>query len=85
MDWQTFQKYFCDPDADDCYNRISTLLSYTMMRRTMKTTILNRPIIMLPPPHPLILYVQFSQEEQIIYRIVSFSLPLSLFYLFASF
>jgi hypothetical protein len=37
----------------------------------MKTTILNRPIITLPPPHPEILYVQFSQEEQIIYRIVS--------------
>lgn len=71
MDWQTFQKYFCDPQAEISYARISTLLSYTMMRRTMKTTILNRPIITLPRPHPKILYVQFSPEEQIIYRIVS--------------
>lgn len=69
MDWQTFQKYFCDPNAADSYNRISTLLSYTMMRRTMKTTILNRPIITLPPPHPEIQYIQFSPEEQLIYRI----------------
>ncbi len=68
MDWQTFQKYFCDPHAD---RRISTLLSYTMMRRTMKTSILNRPIITLPKPHPEIKYVQFSDEEKIIYRIVS--------------
>jgi hypothetical protein len=71
MDWQTFQKYFCDPDAADCYSRIATLLSYTMMRRTMKTTILNRPIITLPPPHPEIQYIHFSPEEQLIYRIVS--------------
>jgi len=71
MDWSTFQKYFCDPSADDCYNRISTLLSYTMMRRTMKTSILNRPIITLPKPHPNIKYVHFSSEETIIYRIVS--------------
>lgn len=69
MDWGTFQKYFCDPDAEDCYARIATLLSYTMMRRTMKTSILNRPIITLPPPHPNIVYIQFSQEEKIIYRI----------------
>jgi hypothetical protein len=71
MDWQTFQKYFCDPNAADSYRRISTLLSYTMMRRTMKTTILNRPIITLPPPHPEIQYIQFAPEEQLIYRIVS--------------
>lgn len=71
MDWDTFRKYFCDPDAQNCYDRIGTLLSYTMMRRTMKTTILNRPIITLPKPHPEIVYVQFAPEEQIIYRIVS--------------
>lgn len=71
MDWTVFQKYFCDVNAEDSYNRISTLLSYTMMRRTMKTTILNRPIITLPKPHPEVIYVQFSPEEQIIYRIVS--------------
>jgi hypothetical protein len=76
MDWKIFQRYFCDPDANDCHNRIATLLSYTMMRRTMKTTILNRAIITLPPPHPEIRYVQFSAEERIIYRIVStFSVP----------
>jgi hypothetical protein len=75
MDWQTFQKYFCDPSAADSYRRISTLLSYTMMRRTMKTTILNRPIITLPPPHPEIQFIQFSPEEQLIYRIVSLIVP----------
>ncbi|KAK0112612.1 hypothetical protein ONS95_014355 [Cadophora gregata] len=69
MDWAMFQKYFCDPDASDCYNRIATLLSYTMMRRTMKTSILNRPILTLPEPHPHIQYVNFSPEETIIYRI----------------
>jgi hypothetical protein len=71
MDWKTFQKYFCDTTAPDSYTRISTLLSCTMMRRTMKTTILNRPIITLPPPHPEIIYIQFSPEEELIYRIVS--------------
>ncbi|KAE8441985.1 hypothetical protein EG329_004111 [Mollisiaceae sp. DMI_Dod_QoI] len=69
MDWGTFQKFFCDVNAEDSYSRISTLLSYTMMRRTMKTTILNRPIITLPKPHPEVVHVQFSPEEQIIYRI----------------
>ncbi|KAG0646207.1 DNA repair rad5 [Hyphodiscus hymeniophilus] len=69
MDWKTFQRYFCDPDANECQTRIATLLSYTMMRRTMKTTILNRPIIILPKPHPEIRYLQFSSEERIIYRI----------------
>lgn len=71
MDWRTFQQYFCDPDADDCNNRIATLLSYAMMRRTMKTTILNRPIITLPKPHPVMQQLNFSREERIIYRIVS--------------
>jgi hypothetical protein len=71
MDWKIFQRYFCDPEADDCQTRIATLLSYTMMRRTMKTTILNRAIITLPTPHPEVRYVDFSEEERIIYRIVS--------------
>ena len=70
LDWKTFRRYFCDPNANDCYDRITTVLSYTMMRRTMKTTILNRPIINLPPPHPEIRYIQFSAEELVIYRIV---------------
>ncbi|TVY33570.1 putative ATP-dependent helicase, partial [Lachnellula subtilissima] len=69
IDLQTFQKYFCDPKSGDSQNRIATLLSYTMMRRTMKTTIMNRPIITLPKPHPVVLYINFSPEEQIIYRI----------------
>ncbi|ESZ97694.1 hypothetical protein SBOR_1881 [Sclerotinia borealis F-4128] len=69
MDWNTFQQYFCDPDADDCNNRIATLLSYAMMRRTMKTTILGRPIIILPKPHPVMQQINFSREERIIYRI----------------
>ncbi|TGO88669.1 hypothetical protein BPOR_0148g00020 [Botrytis porri] len=69
MDWRTFQQYFCNPDADDCNNRITTLLSYAMMRRTMKTTILNRPIITLPKPHPVMQQLNFSREERIIYRI----------------
>jgi hypothetical protein len=75
MDWKTFQRHFCDPDADDCQMRIATLLSYTMMRRTMKTTILNRPIITLPRPHPTVKYIDFSAEEKIIYRIVCSLLP----------
>src|SRR5271168_4890320 len=78
MDWNSFQRHFCDPEADDCHQRITVLLSYTMMRRTMKTTILNRPIITLPPPHPEIQYIQFSPEEQVIYRIVSITAHLSL-------
>jgi hypothetical protein len=71
MDYKTFERYFCDPDAEDCNNRIATLLSYAMMRRTMKTTILNRPILRLPDPHPILQLVDFSKEEKIIYRIVS--------------
>ncbi|KAL2066010.1 hypothetical protein VTL71DRAFT_2081 [Oculimacula yallundae] len=69
MDWQMFQKYFCDPNHNDSNSRIATLLSYTMMRRTMKTSILNRPIIVLPRPRAEIKYVKFSVEETIIYRI----------------
>lgn len=69
MDWKTFQRYFCDPQAQDCEARISTLLSFTMIRRTMKTSILNRPIITLPTPHPVITYIQFSAAEKIIYRL----------------
>ncbi|TAQ90570.1 hypothetical protein B7494_g1097 [Chlorociboria aeruginascens] len=69
MDMATFQQHFCDPDADDCHQRITTLLSYSMMRRSMKTTILNRPIITLPPPHPEVRFIDFSAEEKIIYRI----------------
>ena len=69
MDWDEFRRHFCDPDAEDCQLRISTQLSYTMMRRTMSTTILNRPIITLPTPHLTIRYIDFSPEERIIYRI----------------
>ncbi|KAH8678935.1 SNF2 family N-terminal domain-containing protein [Tricladium varicosporioides] len=69
MNWDTFRKFFCDPSSPECHSRIVTLLSYTMMRRTMKTTLLNRPIIILPPPHPHLQYLHFSPEEQLIYRI----------------
>jgi len=69
MDWQTFQKYFCDPQASDCILRVNTLLSCCMFRRTMSSTILGRPIIKLPTPHPTIEFVNFSPAEKIIYRI----------------
>ena len=69
MDWKTFQKYFCDPDMPDCISRINTILSYCMMRRTMNSSILGRPIITLPTPHPSIEQVEFSPAEKIIYRI----------------
>lgn len=71
MDSKTFQNYFCDPEAKECMSRIDYLLSYTMMRRTMKTTILGRAILTLPTPHPEMRYIDFSPEEKIIYRIVS--------------
>lgn len=58
----------------DKYNILTKL---AMMRRTMKTTILNRPIIVLPKPHPEIQYINFSTEERVIYRIVCF--PVSFF------
>ena len=45
-----------------------------MMRRHYGTTILGRPVVTLPTPHPEIRYVQFSDEERIVYRIVSLSL-----------
>ena len=69
MNWETFRVYFCDSDNKDCGLRIATLLSYTMMRRTMSTTILGRPIITLPDPHPSIRFIDFSAQEKVIYRI----------------
>jgi hypothetical protein len=69
MDWATFQRYFCDPQAPDCLLRVNTLLSCCMFRRTMSSTILGRPIITLPKPHPTIEFVEFSPAEKIIYRI----------------
>ncbi|KAF7872861.1 uncharacterized protein EAF02_008932 [Botrytis sinoallii] len=48
---------------------LNRLEDYAMMRRTMKTTILNRPIITLPKPHPVMQQLNFSREERIIYRI----------------
>jgi len=71
MDWETFQKHCCQPEQDDSYSRLAALLSSTMLRRTMKTSILNRPIITLPKPHPQIRYVDFSPQEALFYRIVS--------------
>jgi hypothetical protein len=71
MDQQTFQKHFCDPSVLECRSRLSILLSYAMLRRTMKTTLLNRPLISLPDPKAVIEYIDFSDEERIIYRIVS--------------
>ena len=72
MDWETFQKHCCQPEENDSYARLAVLLSRTMLRRTMKTSILNRPIITLPKPHPHIRYADFSPQEELIYRIVSF-------------
>ncbi|EPE28424.1 P-loop containing nucleoside triphosphate hydrolase [Glarea lozoyensis ATCC 20868] len=69
MDQQTFQKHFCDPSVIECRSRLGILLSYAMLRRTMKTTLLNRPLISLPDPKAIIEYVDFSDEERIIYRI----------------
>jgi hypothetical protein len=71
MDWDTFQEKFCDPEADESYARLAVIISNTMLRRTMKTSILNRPIITLPKPHPEVRYVDFSPQEEILYRIVS--------------
>jgi hypothetical protein len=66
---ETFQRYFCDPNEKKAQERIEVLLSCTMMRRTMRTAILNRPILNLPKPHPTIRYTRFSPQEKIIYRI----------------
>ena len=69
ISWQVFKEYFCDPNSPDCVSRIATLLSYTMIRRTMNTSILGRPIISLPKPHSEIRMLDFSPMEKIIYRI----------------
>ena len=72
LDWKTFQEKFCDPEAAESYARLGALLSNTMLRRTMKTPILNRPIITLPKPHQLTQYVDFSPQEKVIYKIVRY-------------
>lgn len=69
MDWKTFQRYFCDPESEQCRLRIRTILTCIQHRRTMGTTVLGRPIITLPTPHPKLEYVNFSPAEKIIYRI----------------
>ncbi|CAG8974622.1 hypothetical protein HYALB_00009799 [Hymenoscyphus albidus] len=69
MDIREFKKYFCDPQDPRCSSRVATLLEFSMLRRTMKSTMLNCPIIKLPEPHPHIEKISFSDEERIIYRI----------------
>ena len=73
MNWKTFKLHFCDSEAADSYKRLGALLSNTTLRRTMKTSILNRPIITLPKPHPEVRYANFSPQEKLIYKIVRYS------------
>ncbi|RDW80387.1 hypothetical protein BP5796_05085 [Coleophoma crateriformis] len=67
--YDEFVQHFCDPDAPDCQKRITALLSFTMIRRSMNTKLLGRAIISLKDPHPEIIHIEFSKEERIIYRI----------------
>ncbi|KFY29006.1 hypothetical protein V493_02602 [Pseudogymnoascus sp. VKM F-4281 (FW-2241)] len=72
MNWAStlavFKKNFGDPDANDSTKRLNVMLSVIMKRRTIKSTILGRPLVHLPPIHPSLRIVTLSGEERAIYR-----------------
>ncbi|KFY43882.1 hypothetical protein V495_03733 [Pseudogymnoascus sp. VKM F-4514 (FW-929)] len=72
MNWadsfSTFKKNFGDPDAIDSTKRLSVMLRVIMMRRTIGSKILGRPLVHLPPIHPHLKVVTLSGEERAIYR-----------------
>ncbi|KFY99605.1 hypothetical protein V498_00610 [Pseudogymnoascus sp. VKM F-4517 (FW-2822)] len=63
-----FKKNFGDPDANDSTKRLNVMLSVIMMRRTIGSKILGRPLVQLPPIHPSLKIVTLSGEERAIYR-----------------
>ncbi|KFY17587.1 hypothetical protein V492_00568 [Pseudogymnoascus sp. VKM F-4246] len=72
MNWadnfSTFKKNFSDPDANDSTKRLNVMLNIIMMRRTIGSQILGRPLVQLPPIHPQLRVVTLSAEERAIYR-----------------
>ncbi|KAH8809176.1 SNF2 family N-terminal domain-containing protein [Xylogone sp. PMI_703] len=67
--FKDFRQWFCNPQNNDDKARIDTLLDICMIRRTMKSTLLGRPVVSLPEPHADIQYVDLSREERLIYDI----------------
>ncbi|ELR09194.1 hypothetical protein VC83_05559 [Pseudogymnoascus destructans] len=63
-----FKKNFGDPDANDSTKRLNVMLSVIMMRRTIGSTILGRPLVQLPPIHPSLQTLTLSGVERAIYR-----------------
>ncbi|KAI9748708.1 MAG: hypothetical protein M4579_007142 [Chaenotheca gracillima] len=62
-----FQRTCCDPDSDDSSKRLSALLSGSMIRRTLKHKLFDRPIVELPPAAAYIVRVEFSPRERLLY------------------
>ncbi|KFY84973.1 hypothetical protein V500_08836 [Pseudogymnoascus sp. VKM F-4518 (FW-2643)] len=63
-----FKKNFGDPDANDSTKRLNVMLSVIMMRRTIGSKILGRPLVQLPPIHPSLKVLTLSGVERAIYR-----------------
>ncbi|KFZ20291.1 hypothetical protein V501_00200 [Pseudogymnoascus sp. VKM F-4519 (FW-2642)] len=72
MNWAStfpvFKKNFGDPDANDSTKRLNVMLSVIMMRRTIGSTILGRPLVQLPPIHPSLQILNLCGVERAIYR-----------------
>ena len=67
-DYATFKQQFCDHRDLECRSRVTHLLSFVMMRRTLKDKMFDRPIVELPPTHPKLAEVYFSREERYLYE-----------------
>lgn len=67
-DFQVFRDHFCDPDDDECMARVTHVLSFMMIRRTLKDKMFDRPIVELPDVHPLVQRVELSKVERFLYE-----------------
>lgn len=69
-DLKSFKKNFTGLNREDCQARIQVALSIFMIRRTMKDKLFGRPIVDLPMTNPSTLFIDFSKEESLLYRLI---------------
>jgi hypothetical protein len=67
--WVAFNNRFGVPDSEAAENELTNLLYAITLRRNLDALFLGLPIHSLPKTHPLpIAWLNFSKEEQVIYR-----------------
>ncbi|KAL8869106.1 MAG: hypothetical protein Q9174_004519 [Haloplaca sp. 1 TL-2023] len=69
-DFETFKDNYCDLENPDHRARLHAQLRAVFLRRTHRSTLMNRPLIVLPPFNQQTVPLHFNRVERVLYDCV---------------